>query len=168
MSSVSQELGMLPVYEHKGIFNVVDVQNKCHELMCLEWTEEVDRKPKLSTYREFKTEFKLEPYVKNYMPKHTRSLIAQFRFGILPLHIETGRLTNILDQETGVFRKLMVEELKCQLCNNGSVEDELHFLFECAVYEMVQNDFFDYCKGCNVNFDDMSHTAKLYFLMSHE
>ena len=63
-----------------------------------------------------------------------------------------------------------MEERKCKLCNNGSVEDEIHFFFECDAYEMVRNEFFDNCNMCNVNFDGMSHVspAKLDILMLHE
>jgi hypothetical protein len=37
--------------------------------------------------------------------KYSRSLYAQFKSGILPLHIETGRYANIRDPHTGNHRK---------------------------------------------------------------
>ncbi len=43
--------------------------------------------------------------------------MAQFRIGILPLHIETGR-----------FRDNKINERVCLLCNSGVVENELYFL----------------------------------------
>ena len=44
--------------------------------------------------------------------------IRAFRFGILPLRIETGRFVNeALDNRL------------CRLCNSNAVEDEIHFLF---------------------------------------
>ncbi len=45
-----------------------------------------------------------------------RLLLAQFRLGILPLHIETGR-----------FRNNQPEERICPIYNT-SVEDEYHFV----------------------------------------
>lgn len=45
----------------------------------------------LRTYVLFKKELKTENYVKYYMHKRKRSLVALLLLGILPLRIETGR-----------------------------------------------------------------------------
>ena len=45
------------------------------------------------------------------------------RFGILPLNIETGR-----------FRNQPIEQRICNLCELNEIEDELHFLFKCTLY----------------------------------
>ena len=50
-------------------------------------------------------------------------MISQLRCGILPLHMETGRLVN-----------LKCENRICEICGDGSVEDELHFIFHCSAY----------------------------------
>ncbi len=57
-----------------------------------------------------------------------RSIMAQFRSGILPLSIETGRYTYI------------PEELRlCIFCLENCVENEEHFLFHCSFYsQMIQ------------------------------
>jgi hypothetical protein len=47
--------------------------------------------------------------------KQERAVMAQFRCGILLLHIENGSYMNEPPQEHF-----------CKLCNNGSIEDE-HF-----------------------------------------
>ena len=57
-----------------------------------------------------------------------RSVFAQIRFGILPLHVETGRFVN---------KKL--EERTCEICHSDVIEDECHFLFNCSVYETPRN-----------------------------
>ncbi len=49
--------------------------------------------------------------------------VFQFRIGILPLHIETGR-----------FRNVKINERKCYVCNNEYMENEFHFLFVCNAY----------------------------------
>ncbi len=53
-----------------------------------------------------------------------KSLMATFRIGILPLHIETGR-----------FRDYKTDDRACFICNSGEVENEVHFmcvlLFNC-------------------------------------
>ena len=62
----------------------------------------------------------MEKYLISNMSKLERSHLAQFRFGILPIRIETGR-----------FTRLNISERVCQICNNGSIEDEIHFLLTC-------------------------------------
>ncbi len=74
--------------------------------------------PKLRTYIKFKNVFEGEPYVLSFMSRQHRSYLAQLRNGILPLQLVVGRWIN-----------KAVEELLCLICNNGTVEDEEHFLF---------------------------------------
>ena len=45
----------------------------------------------------------------------------------LPLHIETGR-----------YRNLKVEERLCKVCNLKTVENELHFVFDCPTYSQLR------------------------------
>ena len=49
--------------------------------------------------------------------------LAQFRCGILPLAVETGR-----------YNDTPLEERLCEFCNSGCLEDEYHFLFSCYHY----------------------------------
>ena len=61
------------------------------------------------------------------MVRITRSLINQFRSGSLPLAIETGRWNNI------------EKELRfCKVCNKDTVEDEIHFIFQCEPLRFVR------------------------------
>ena len=78
---------------------------------------EILMKPKLRTYKEIKNNFVVEPYVTNNVTKYHRSIYAQFRCGILTLHIETGRYGNIKDPQTGNYRKLNVTACVCNICN---------------------------------------------------
>ncbi len=48
-------------------------------------------KPKLRTYISFKEQYCTEDYVKLFIVRKERSMLAQIRFGILSLHIETRR-----------------------------------------------------------------------------
>ena len=57
------------------------------------------------------------------MQKHKRSLFAQFRLGILPLKIETGRYDNT-----------PVDERICVQCESEAVENEQHFVLHCPKY----------------------------------
>ncbi len=59
------------------------------------WTNncenEILQKPKHTSYILFKNAYCKESYVNYCMHREERSLLAQIRFGMLPLYIETGR-----------------------------------------------------------------------------
>ncbi len=58
---------------------------------------------------------------------HYHSMLAEIRFGILPLHIETGR-----------FRGTALEERTCQICNSQLMEDEFQFILICDEYNELR------------------------------
>ena len=64
--------------------------------MSIEWKNEMLMKPKLRTYKEIKNNFVVEPYVTNNVTKYHRSIYAQFRCGILPLHMLTLRIHKLV------------------------------------------------------------------------
>ena len=96
------------------------------------WKRQLPLKPKLRFYIRFKESLTVESYVKYNLSPSQRSLTAQFRMGILPLEVETGR-----------FQGNKLEERICKLCNTDSVEDEFHFLFDCPLYNDIRNDLFN-------------------------
>ena len=79
---------------------------------------------KLSTCVTFKKHFGEEKYLSLHLSRRKRSMLAQLRFGILPLRLETGR-----------YKGEKVEERICLLCNENKVEDEIHFIFKCPLYK---------------------------------
>ncbi len=64
------------------------------------------------------------------MSHQQRSLIAQLRLGMLPIHIETGR-----------FKGTQLDGRKCQLCDTQEVEDEIHFVCKCNLYNDLRNNY---------------------------
>ncbi len=62
------------------------------------------------------------------MPSSQRSLCAQLRSGIIPLHIETGR-----------HRGVTKEEKNCEYCELNEVENEIHF---CPLYHDLRQTLF--------------------------
>ena len=54
--------------------------------------------------------------------------MAQFRCGILPLRLETGRFVGEPE-----YQQI------CKMCDSGEVENELHFLLECQFYNKLCN-----------------------------
>ena len=99
-----------------------------------QWYENLNNYPKLRTYKLFKSEFELEKYVCSFLSRSERSFLAQFRLGILPLQIETGRFTTPLTP---------LENRLCLVCNQNKVEDEFHFLLECPLYDLERISLFE-------------------------
>ena len=133
MNIISNTLSLSPIYLANGIFNIDNIKQSCKELMKIEWQHEIQSKPKLRTYKLMKYNFEVESYVAYHVPKNYRLILAQLRMGILPLHIETGRYKNVFDRETGIYRKMNVNERTCNVCKLDIVEDEKHFLFNCIL-----------------------------------
>ena len=117
------------------------------------WSKSICQKPKLRTYVLYKNVFEPEPYVAHYMSRHYRSILAQFRLGILPLHIETGRFSNT-----------SLEDRLCTICNASSVEDEFHFLMVCPKYKYLREKLFAEVASANEDFLNKNETDKFVFL----
>ena len=103
----------------------------------MEWNLELESKPKLRLCKTFKTTFEIEGYLYRHLKRQDRSLLAQFRTGILPLRIETGKYQLNKDPNTESFRKLNVEERTCLICNTGDIENETIFYVN-AVHTRAQ------------------------------
>ena len=121
-------------------------------MMKEEWVQEVENKPKLRTYRLFKTEFETEKYV-FCKDRRKRSLFAQLRIGILPLRVETGRFSNIA-----------LAQRHCNMCSGSYVEDEKHFICNCNLYHDLRDTLFRSAELICPSFTQMNETQKLVFL----
>ena len=96
-----------------------------------QWKLSVASKPKLRTYALFKINLKTELYVSLLIPKCKRSIFCQFRSGILPLAIETGR-----------YRNVPADERLCEICYLNLVEDKIHFLSFCPRYQELRTELY--------------------------
>ena len=110
---------------------------------------------KLRTYALFKDIFEREKYlsvIKNYQ---VRKCFTKFRISAHSLEIEKGR-----------HRNIEVIDRKCTLCDEGAIEDEIHFLFNCPHYEDRRRHFNSSIS--NPNYALLSQKDKLIWLMSNE
>ena len=80
--------------------------------------------------------------------------MCQYRFGILPLAIETGRYKNI-----------QLENRICILCNRNEIEDECHFLLNCCLYENERHIFLNKISYLYNEFANLDQEAKFIFLL---
>jgi hypothetical protein len=112
---------------------------------------------KLRVYRQFKTAYEPENYLTKYInPRHRRAF-AQFRAGVAPIGIETGRYQN--------RHYIPVNERLCTLCDLNCVEDEIHVLCVCPIYENIRDDFYTKCINCYPEFETFSCEEKFIFAM---
>ena len=107
---------MLPVDIHEATKLMLEYEAR-------KWEVARYSMPKLRYYNLYKSLYSADDYVVSNISKRRRSLLAQFRAGILPLEIELGR-----------YRDVPLEERVCKLCISGQVEDEFHFLCICSYF----------------------------------
>ena len=135
--------------------DIDSVKLKIIDLAREAWGQEIVTKPKLRTYRTFKVTFATENYVIKDISRRKRSLLRQLRIGILPLRIEKGR-----------FRNLPVEERVCEICGNGDIEDEKHFVCGCQEYQDLRNMLYSKATDKQNEFPNMDTNAKFNYLVS--
>jgi hypothetical protein len=109
---------------------------------------------KLRRYSQFKTEFVVEPYVKHVLTVQHRSALAKFRCGVAPIRLETGR-----------YEGLAVEERTCFNCID-KVEDEVHVLLQCPVYDGIRYEMIHEAIANRDDFEMLCDEAKINWLLS--
>ena len=144
VENILDTVNLLTHYENKSVCNISKLESNVKILNQNVWYEHIHCLPKLQTYILFKSEYCTENYLKLYLSRSQRSLLAQLRTGILPLRIETGRYQNILDKNTVKFRKMKSNERLCTLCKENYVEDEIHFVCVCKIYDLHRKKLYDY------------------------
>ena len=112
---------------------------------------------KLRNYVHFKEDYITEPYVAFNLKRGQRSLCAQLRSGALPLAVEVGRYTGIPE-----------EQRLCVLCDLGVVEDEIHFVFHCPLYNDVRKYLFEKMQDKNPDLFWMSECHMLSWLFNKD
>ena len=133
------KINMPHLYLNKEPCNI----DNCKEAVCnyfrREWALSLSNFAKLRSYRIYKNEYKVEKYLNLNLNRYERSLMAQFRVGILPLRIEVGR-----------YRGEEVHFRKCVFCDSEDVEDEQHFLLKCSMYNEFRQDLLSKCNLSNM------------------
>ena len=137
-----ETLDMKGIFENLHLCDINLAMVKLRGNFETKWRMDVNNKPKLRTYKTFKTSFETSEYMKWNSEKSDRSLLAQFMCGILQLRVESGRFIN-----------LKLNERICQLCDLNCLEDEFHFLCICPVYSDLRKDLYLNYSQLLKNFD---------------
>jgi hypothetical protein len=135
--------------------NIKSLSEKLKENYRVDWALKITEKPKLRLYKTFKQEFKTEKYVLSNINRSDRSFFAQLRFGILPIHVETGR-----------FTRKPLDERTCNICKNSEVEDEEHFLLTCDTYQHIRDNLIQKCINNDPAFIHLNNPKKIQYLMT--
>ena len=94
------------------------------------WKHSLCNSQKLGFYNVFKDSYTLSTYFDVTRKNANRKTLVKLRISNHKLNIETGRHDNI-------SRCNRI----CPVCGL-SVEDEIHFLFDCPKYSAIRDDFF--------------------------
>ncbi len=118
------------------------------------WELEAFKKTKLETFVQIHDFSTQRTVLKSNLERRQRSLVIKLKSGVFPVKKETGRYK-------GLARELRI----CDLCNT-TMEDEIHFLFQCSKLNHARKAFIDEYKLLVPGFDDMSDTEKLALWVS--
>ena len=89
--------------------------------------------------------------------------------GTLLLEIENGRFFPIYDIHLKKNRKSKPCERKCKICKSNLVEDEIHFVCVCPLYQDLRTQLYDVIKTSNDDFIHLTITDKfIYILTNHQ
>ena len=135
-------------------FNLQSSSDKLYDEMHNEWSKAIPTKSKLRNYVKFNQDIETSWYLKISLSRFQRSLMAQLRLGILPLAIETGR-----------YYRIPIENRFCKLCQNETIEDEIHFLCHCKPFDHECLKFFTKLAEKGNNMLEMSDNEKFVYIM---
>ena len=108
------------------------------EKFWLETIRNEKKKPKLRTYKTFKTKLEMEPYLISEHQKAARYILTSIRTGTNKLRIDTGRYKKPVKEP--------VETRVCNVCKCGAIEDEKHFILDCKTYDALRTNMIDRIK----------------------
>ena len=128
IKKILNSIGLGDSFDNCDPIDIMHARDELHELQCISWSNEVQNIPKLRTYIKFKQDYAREHYVVAINNRGHRSALAQFRCGVLPLSIETGR-----------FMSIPANLRLCNFCDENVVEDEVHFILYCSFYCELRN-----------------------------
>ena len=114
----------------------------------MKWHKELNRKSncsktggnKLRTYKLFKQSYETEHYCNLILPRNHRSAFSRFRCGVAPIRLEKGR-----------YERLPEAESVCPFCNS-EIENEIHVMLNCPLYDDIRYNLFEKAKLLNVYF----------------
>ena len=118
-------------------------------------TKNQDNGNKLRLYRLFKNRIESDCYVTQSMPRYLRKMIANLRCGSLQIKVETGRYENV-----------PLPERSCTFCSDGSIEDEIHVLLHCELYNDIRYRLLQHMNSLIENFNELPPVTQYCTIMT--
>ena len=119
--------------------------------------EALVKKGKLRTFYTFKSTFQKEIYLDTLMNRIHQKSLTKLRISAHKLEIENGR-----------YSRKSVGDRVCKKCNYNKVEDEIHFICECSLYNAERIRLFEYVNHKIPNFVSLNSHDKFIWLMTCE
>ena len=129
------------------IQNVENIEQQIWYKNLWDDTKNPENGNKLRLYRLFKERIHTEHYAQQNMPREWRKYLARLRSGSLQIKIETGRYENI-----------PLSERLCSFCNDNHIEDEVHVLLSCTLYDDLRYELLEHMNNLS---DDFRHVPTL-------
>ena len=121
------------------------------------WRTELANLSKAETYKKVKSNIGLEAYLSSVKNAKHRKSLSRLRLSNHQLTIEKGR-----HHENPIPRT----ERLCKFCE--VVEDELHFIVSCDLFETERETLFEACRNSSALFEGMADEMKLIFILTNE
>ena len=119
---------------------------------------------KLRTYRLFKSSYHMENYIMLNVNKQLIYQLARFRISNHCLAIERGRFAT--KNKDGKYTNTPTAERLCKFCIDNAVEDKLHFMVSCSLYDKRRQTFFNSLNDLLPDFVKSNSTEQFIFLLS--
>ena len=135
IQKILSRFGFLHVWDNQATLNIDNLINalklKIQQNYIHWWDGKTKTFSKLDFCNKFKTNFSLGKYLLcRDFDRHTCCTFSRFRISAHSLLVEVGR-----------YGKLKSADRCCPFCNN-TVEDELHLLFNCRLYDSLRLKYF--------------------------
>ena len=143
----------------------VNIEEITHECYINSWLRRINNdigpsgrgRNKLRLYKLFKSSYNVEEYCTLTLPLSHRSAFSKFRLGVAPIRIETGR-----------YEGLIEENRTCPFCLSKNVENELHVILECQIYNDLRDSLLSKAIVCNSEFPNLSKIDQFTMLFSNK
>jgi len=116
-----------------------------------------NQQPKLRTYKLFKTDCRLEPYLLLKQNRKIMTKISRFRTSSHSLRIETGRHQKPI---------IPAPDRICEKCSLNIVEDEIHCLVVCPSNKIYRDKLFICASKLIDNFQSLDDIGKFVAIMN--
>ncbi len=154
MLLICTETGIPIPDEIRFVYDLVPVKRKLMIKNRQEWKDAAENMSMLCTYVKIRDFTEVGQLVQVNLKRNHRSLVSHLLCGILPLGVETGRYTDIK------------KELRfCKICTTQEIEDEMHFIFACPVFDDARERFIKPLYKDNPECNMMNNFEKLMWML---